>query len=412
MGGAGIEGEARSRLRELGLTETDQAKPLALLSGGQRKLVYLAACLIRRPDLLLLDEPETHLDLGARSRLERFIRAFEGAVVIVSHDRYLLDETVREIALLDQGSLSLWQGNYSTYVVEREIALRRQEVLFTSQQKEIDRLEEAIRRFKQWANEMPDSADNSRHIKQARNKQRQIDTMDKVDRPVLERRKIRLSLHESHRSGQKVIELQDLGLMFDTQTILHPARLEIRRGERVGIIGVNGAGKTVLARIIVGRLGPTTGALWMGPSVRTGYFDQSQDTMSPDSTAVDLVRLVRPMREDEAVAQLMKFLFTYEQVRQQLGKLSGGERSRLQLLLLMLGQANLLVLDEPTNHLDIESMETLETSLEEYEGTVVVISHDRYFLDRIVDRVVEVRAGVLHPRDGGYSEWLAGQAPS
>jgi ATP-binding cassette, subfamily F, member 3 len=393
LGVAGLEGEARAKLIELGLAPSDLTKSLTQLSGGQRKMVLLVACLIRRPDLLLLDEPETHLDLRARSHIESFIRAFDGAVVIVSHDRYLLDETVTEIAQLDAGKLTLWQGSYSTYALEREIALKRQEVVYVTQQKEITRLEEAIRRFRQWASEMPDSADNSRHIKQARNKERQIESMDKIDRPVLERRKIKLSLHEQHRSGQKVVELSNIQLTMGGRLLLQVPKIEVRRGERAGVIGPNGAGKTLLARVATGGLDPTRGSVWRGPSVRLGYFAQDQATLPAGSTAIDLVRLTRPMRDDEAVSHLMKFLFTYDQVRRPVEKLSGGERSRLQLLLLMLSQANFLVLDEPTNHLDIESMEVLEQALEEFEGTVLVISHDRYFLDRIVDRTIEMSAG-------------------
>lgn len=399
-GAAGREGEARSLLRTLGL-EDDVERPLAALSGGQRKLAALAACLALRPDVLLLDEPETHLDLPHREALERLVRAFEGAVIVVSHDRYLLDETVTQIAELEGGALTLWPGTYSAYAVAKEAALARQQMLWASQQKEIARLEEAIKRFELWASVVV----NERHIKQARVKQRQIDQMEKVERPVLERRKMALRLQSEIRGGQKAVELRAVTAGFGEEPIVVDASLLVRRGERVGIVGANGAGKTLLGRVLAGQIAPLAGERWIGPSIRLGYFSQTHDTLPADATPLDVVRRARPLREDEAVATLLKFLFSYDQTRRPIGTLSGGERSRLQLLVLMLGGANCLILDEPTNHLDVASAEVLEAALDEYDGTVVVISHDRYFLDRMVDRIVEVRGGTLHPFGGGYTAW-------
>jgi ATP-binding cassette subfamily F protein 3 len=401
IGGPGFEGEARSYLRGLGLEDAAIEQPMAELSGGQRKLVALAACLAQRPELLLLDEPETHLDLPHRQYLESLIRDFAGAVVIVSHDRYLLDETVSEIAELDGGAITLWPGNYSAYALAREVALQRQQTVYTAQQKEIARLEEAIARFKLWASLVP----NERHIKQARNKQRQIDRMDKVERPVLERRTMALELRSAARGGQKVLELRDVDMAFGDDVVLLGANLLIARGERVGIIGPNGAGKSVLAKVLMGELTPTSGQRWVGPSITLGYFAQGQETLDPTATPLETIRAARPYYEEQAVALLGRYLFSYEQARQPIATLSGGERSRLQLLLLMLSGDNCLVLDEPTNHLDIASAEVLEGALERYDGTVVVISHDRYFLDRIVDRIVEVRDGELVSFEGGYSLW-------
>jgi ATP-binding cassette subfamily F protein 3 len=401
LGGPGFEGEARTYLVALGLDEEALHRASAELSGGQRKIVMLAACLAQRPDLILLDEPETHLDLAHRERLEDLIREFEGAVVIVSHDRYLLDETVSEIAELEDGAFTFWPGNYSAYVLARELALQRQQELFVSQQKEIERLEEAIRRFKLWASMVV----NERHARQARVKQRQIDTMEKVERPVFVRRQMALGLHSEVRGGQKIFDLSGVRVAFDENVVLAHADLIVFRGERVGVVAPNGAGKTVLARVLVGKLDPNAGRVWIGPSIQVGYFAQGHETLALDASPLDLVRSLKPMTENAGVAQLMKFLFKYEQVRQPVRTLSGGERSRLQLMLLMLSGANCLVLDEPTNHLDIDSAEVLESALERYDGTAVVISHDRYFLDRIADRIVEVRDGLLFSYDGGYSDW-------
>src|SRR4051794_28784147 len=230
-GGPGFEARARALLVDVGLDDDDLPKPTRVLSGGQRKLVGLAACLLRDPDVLLLDEPEAHLDVDARERMERLMRSFDGAVVAISHDRYLLDETVGEIAELSGGRIRMWPGNYSAYTVARELELQRQQQMYVTQQKEIARLEEAIRRFKDWASRVVDE----RHIKQARNKQRQIDRMDKVERPVLERRKIALELRPHARGGERVVELRGAGVALGGRTILADVDLAVLRGERVGV---------------------------------------------------------------------------------------------------------------------------------------------------------------------------------
>jgi ATP-binding cassette subfamily F protein 3 len=399
LGGQGFEGEARGYLRSLGLDGDDADRPTSELSGGQRKLVALAACLVRRPDVLLLDEPESHLDAGRRERLETLIQAFDGAVVVVSHDRYLLDETVTEIAELEDGRIKTWPGNYSTYALARELALKRQQQLYVTQQKEIARLDEAIRRFQQWAH-----TENERHARQARVKQRQIERMEKVDRPVLERRKIGLGFRENVRGGKKVIELREASVAFGNEPVLIGVDLTVSRGERVGVIGANGAGKSVLAKLLAGVLPPTEGERWAGPSIEIGYLAQDPEP-PPEATPLGLVRDAKPLYEGEAVNLLGRFLFRYEQVREPVRNLSGGERTRLQLLLLMLAEPNCLVLDEPTNHLDIGSLEVLERELERFPGTVVFVSHDRYFLDRISDKTAEVRDGELFRYEGGYSAW-------
>ena len=400
-GGPSAGGRVRASLDELGLTADELVLPTNALSGGQRKLIALAACLEQRPDVLLLDEPEAHLDNEGRGRVELLARRFEGAIVAVSHDRYLLDEIVNQIASLDRGTIRLWAGNYSAYTLERELELQRQRQAFVPQQKEIERLEAAIARFKLWASWVPDK----RNIRQANNKQRQIDRMETVERPVLERRKIALQLRPTTRGGQRVFALRSVDVGFGDDAVLSDVELEVVHGERVGVVGRNGAGKSVLLKTLVGEIAPTAGEVWVGPSIAVGYLAQDQDTLDSTSTPLDTVRRAVPVSEGDAVSLLMKFLFPYEQVRRRNELLSGGERTRLQLLLLMLARPNLLVLDEPTNHLDIESVEALETAIEEFTGTVVAISHDRYFLDRVADRIVEVD-GSVSATDGGYSAWL------
>jgi len=248
---------------------------------------------------------------------------------------------------------------------------------------------------------------NEHHIIQARNKQRMIDRMDKIDRPVFERRKMALEMRAAERGGKKIVELRDVTVAFGDDPVLLDVDLTITRGERVGVIGANGAGKSVLGQVLTGELEPTTGERWAGPAVRFGYLAQGHETEPPHLTPIQFVRNAKPMYEEDAVSLLGRFLFRYEQMRQPVGSLSGGERTRLQLCLQMLGGANCLLLDEPTNHLDIESMEVLESTLETFDGTVIVISHDRYLLDRIPDRILEVRDGQVTSSIGGFDDWAA-----
>jgi ATP-binding cassette subfamily F protein 3 len=404
LGGPMLHNRAEGLLRELELDEQQWGQPIELLSGGQRKLVGLARCLLADPDILLLDEPDNHLDLARKVMLEKIIHAFDGAVVIISHDRYLLDETVSLIVELEPANgtgarLRRWEGNYSAYATQKELALLKQQQDYVAQQKEIERLEEAIARFKLWASIVI----NERHIKQARNKQRQIDRMEKVERPVLERRKMALQFRPHARGGAKAIELRGVDKAFGDNIILLGAQATVMNGERIGIVGPNGAGKSVLLRMILGMLEPDGGEIWIGPSIQPGYYAQQHETLDMKQTPIEALRNIRPMYEDEAVAKLGRFLIPYAASSQPIAKLSGGEKSRVQLARLMLTGANCLLLDEPTNNLDIPSAEVLERALEEFAGTVVVVSHDRYFLDRVADRIFEVRDGELQVYEGGYS---------
>jgi len=404
-GGPRLRNRAEGLLRELGIPRDHWELPLAALSGGQRKLVGLAACLIGDPDLLLLDEPDNHLDLARKETLERLLAEFDGAVVIVSHDRYLLDDTVERVAELEPTAggarLIVWEGNYSAYVVQKEIALRRQQQDYSSQQKEIARLEAAVKRFELWARLVVDE----RHIKQARNKQRQIDRMEKVERPVLERRRMALSFRPRIRGGAIAIRLEHAQLALGGRAVITDASLVIQNGERIGILGPNGSGKTVLLSLMSGERVPDRGTVWVGPSIERGRYAQHHETLDARRTPIETLRDVRPMTEGEAVAKLLKFLIPYSAAQQPIATLSGGEKSRMQLARLMYSNANCLLLDEPTNNLDIASAEVLEAALEEFTGTVIVVSHDRYFLDRVVDRIVAVDQGTVRVFEGGYSAY-------
>ena len=407
--GPAYEGRVRSTLVSMGFSPADDfTLPTGVLSGGQKKLLGLAKLLILQPDLLLLDEPDNHLDLAGKTFLEQLIRGYKGGVVIISHDRYLLDVVADEIADLEDGRITVYPGNYSEFVFEKQSRLLRQQQLFQAQQKEIDRLEQAAKRLLIWGR----TYDNEKLIKRGKNIERRLERMDRIDKPVLERRRMQLEL-SGWRGSNKVLNIRNLDKVFPAQgdrdeaIVLAGLDLLIWRGERVGLVGPNGAGKSVLFNLILGNLAPTDGDITIGPSVQVGYYAQEHQTLDYDATLMATIRHAKPISESVAVAYLTKFLFTYEQIQSQVKTLSGGERSRLQMALLTLTDANFLLLDEPTNNLDIASTEVLEDALESFEGTIFVISHDRYFLDRVVDRIVELEEGDLTDYWGNYSDYQA-----
>ncbi|MCC7207750.1 MAG: ABC-F family ATP-binding cassette domain-containing protein [Anaerolineae bacterium] len=409
LGGARHAGRVQDTLARLGFAPDDLTLDTSVLSGGQKKLVALARLILEQPHVLLLDEPDNHLDLAAKARLESLVRDYPGAVVIISHDRYLLDEVVTHIAEMDGGKLTVYTGNYSAYATERELRRLRQQQSYVAQQKEIARIEEAIARFEHWARIVV----NERHIKQARSRRKMLERMEangEIIEKVREARTMDLQLN-GWRGSTKMLEITDLSMGFDRDLLFLGLGLLVRHGERVGLIGPNGAGKSVLFRLILGELEPLDGRIKIGPSARIGYYAQEHQTLAAwlDRTPVERVRDMRPMTEGEAVAFLGKFLFSYDHCRQPIGTLSGGERSRLQFATLMLSQPNLLLLDEPTNNLDIPSVEALEGALDGFEGAMLVISHDRYFLDKMVDRIVELDQGAFTEVMGGYTDYLAGR---
>ncbi len=414
LGGPSYQNRVRSTLISLGFSQGDLDLPVNVISGGQKKLIGLAKLLITAPDLLLLDEPDNHLDLDGKKFLGQIIRDYKGGVIIVSHDRYLLDLVVDEIVELEDGHLTRYPGSYSEYAYDKQLRLLRQEQVFKAQQKEITRLEQAAKRLLTWGKVY----DNEKFVRRGRNILKRLDKIERIDQPTLERKQMGLEL-PGWRGSNKVLEIVDLDKVFPTDDGSHEEKimfagldLLIWRGGRVGLLGPNGAGKSLLFRIILGKEQVTGGEIIIGPSIETGYYAQEHDTLDYGRTLIDTVRYATECSESDAVAILGRFLFSYDQAYESIASLSGGERSRLQMLWLTLSGPNFLLLDEPTNNLDIPSAEVLENVLDDFDGTLLVISHDRYFLDRVVTRIVELQDGALKAYIGNYNDYQETKAKS
>ncbi len=385
LGGYPLEHKVEAVLHGLGFGPAWYDLEVGSLSGGEKKLVNLARILIKAPDLLLLDEPDNHLDLEAKAWLEQYIHSYSGTVLIISHDRQLLDRAAKKIFELEDGKISVYAGNYSYYFEERQRRLLKQYELYTVQQDEIKRLEASMRQLKGW------SKLNDKFATRAEDMAKRIERakQEGVDRPILIRDKIKVNL-DPDRSGKKVLEVKGLSKSFDDRVLFEPFDFTILYGERVGIVGANGSGKTTLLKTMMEMIPSGTGSVKIGASVVVGYYAQEQETLPFDSTPLDFVRRIKPMNEPQAISFLRGLLFSYEDIHTPIRRLSGGEKSRLQIARLMLTDANFLLLDEPTNNLDIASVEVLEAALEEFEGTILTVSHDRYFLDKIVTRIVAI----------------------
>ena len=412
-GGLNFDNRVRATLRGLGFDDASLRLPLSALSGGQKKLVGLAKLLIEQPELLLLDEPDNHLDLNGKAFLEKLIADYPGAVVIVSHDRYLLDIVAEEIVELEDGVLTRYVGNYSEYAFEKKQRLLKQQQMFEIQQREINRLQFSIRRLMGWG-----AGQNEKFVRRARSMMKRLDKVERIDKPRLERKRMGLSLSANRRGSNKVLEINDLHKAFDGDPSTGSGQVQVLRGadllvwhrERVGLIGPNGAGKSVLFRCILGTEKPDTGEIQIGPSTTISYYAQEHQTLDYANTLGGELRKMRAMVDRELFSLLGRFMFSAEDAKKKISQLSGGEKARVQIAKLMMQGANFLLLDEPTNNLDIPSSELLEDALEDYDGTALVISHDRYFLDNIVDRIVELEEGRLTEYLGNYTYYIEEKA--
>ncbi|MFU8827599.1 MAG: ABC-F family ATP-binding cassette domain-containing protein [Brevefilum sp.] len=406
LGGPGLEGQVHSLLTDIGFKAHELTLPVRHLSGGQKKLLGLARIIIGRPDILLLDEPDNHLDLEGKAMLAKLIEGFSGSVVIVSHDRYFLDMVVDEILDVDNYRIVQFKGNYSEYVFEKQRLLQRQAVLFQAQQKEISRLEQAAKRLLMWGRVY----DNAKFSNQGKNILKRLDRLERIDRPPPDQDMLEINLG-GWRGSEKVLEITDLSKGFPAgdgtfnTKVLENINLHLRYGDRVGLIGPNGAGKSLLIRLILDQLTPDSGRIYLGPSIVPGYYAQEFETLNPKLGLLEAICKAGNFSENRGVALLKKFGFDYQQRDTPVGALSGGERARLQIAIITLSGANFLLLDEPTNHLDIPSCEVLEDALLDFNGTLLAISHDRYFLDRIATKIVELGGAGLIEYLGNYSDY-------
>ncbi|MGC4106260.1 MAG: ABC-F family ATP-binding cassette domain-containing protein [Thermomicrobiales bacterium] len=387
----------------LGLPETVWEQPFATLSGGEKKLVGIARFLTEQPDVLLLDEPDNHLDVRAKRWLEDYLVAYPGAVGIITHDRYLIDRVATEIVELEDGKVATWPGNYTAFQEQKQAKIERTLALREIQEREVQRLKESSEEITQWARQNPKFASRAENMR--RRYQEEKAKLEATPAPRLARDRIKVAFDAS-RGSTLVAQAEGVSKSFGERRLLQPFDLTVRHGERIGIVGPNGAGKTTFIRMLLGQEKPTEGTLRIGASIVPGYYAQEHESLDPDMAPIDWVRRLKPLNEQQALSALVAFTFDRTDAFGRIGDLSGGERSRLQIAGLILTGANFLILDEPTNNLDIPSVEELERALLEFDGTIVTISHDRYFLDRIGTRIVEFRDGQVRDWQGNYTEYI------
>ncbi len=406
-GGYTYENKVEQVLDGLGFTREQQAAPVMFLSGGQRTRASLGKLLLQEPDLLLMDEPTNHLDLEALEWLESYLNSWSGAMVIVAHDRYFLDKVVSRTIELAFGRIEEYPGNYSAYLKLREERMERRLREYEAQQAHIAHTEEFIRRYKA-----------GQRSREARGRQKLLDRLERVERPQ-DFAEMHFEFNSVIDSGQTVLSTQKLVAGYparepgEAPTLLaRVADLELLRGDRVGLLGPNGAGKTTLLRTIIGELAPLSGSVSLGHNVRIGYYSQTHAGLDFERTVIDEIRHISPLSEEGARSFLGRFLFSGDDVFKQIGSLSGGERSRVALAKLTIQGSNFLILDEPTNHLDLQSRQFLEEVLGEFEGTLLFVSHDRYFVDSLATKVwVIEESGVLIPYQGNYTEYRTRKRP-
>ncbi|MEH7463968.1 ABC-F type ribosomal protection protein [Bacillus thuringiensis] len=399
LGGYEIEANMMKVANGLQVTELF-SRSFIELSGGEQTKVSLAYMLLKKPDLLLLDEPTNHLDLFAVEWLEQFLKEYDGTVVVISHDRYFLDEVVTKIFDLEDGELHVYHTNYSQFVKEKEERLLQEFQAYQEQQKKIKKMKEAIKRLREWANQA--NPPNEGLHKRARNMERALERMEKLKKPVLEHKQMGLQFEGQERSGKDVVMMKDVGKNFAERVLFQNVELHVRFQERVAIVGRNGTGKTTLLKLLLQEMNPDIGEIRIGSGVKLGYLSQHVQ-VNGKQTVLEMFRDQVAVTEGEARHILARFLFYGPAVFKKVNQLSGGERMRLRLAQLMYQDINFLVLDEPSNHLDIESREVLEEALEQYNGTILAVSHDRYFLNKLFAKTYWVDNQTVYGFAGNYA---------
>ena len=399
MNGYGYKSEAKGVLKGLGFSDEDMDKPISILSGGEKTRVLLGKLLLKKPTLLLLDEPTNHLDSEAIEWLEVFLKQYKGTVILISHDRYFLDQVVNRIFEIHNKKLKTYNGNYSDFIkasaIEKELELKK----FEDQQKDIKKQEESIERLKAFGRE--------KHLKRARSKEKALAKVDVLDKPEAYRKKAKIEFNPSVTSGNDALQLRDISMGYGERILFKDLNLDIYRGEKVALIGANGIGKSTLFKIIMNEITPLSGDIKFGTNVNVSYFHQEQKTLNLDNTIIDEIwEDNKQLTQTSLRTMLGAFLFEGEEVFKKISTLSGGERARVAILKLILSNANLLLLDEPTNHLDIDSKEVLEEALSSYTGTIFTISHDRYFLNTVVDKVLVLDENGITEYLGNYDYYI------
>ena len=386
-------------LKGLGFEEIDFDRKINTLSGGQKTRVFLAKLLLEEPDIILLDEPTNHLDLRSIEWLESYLLNYKGAVIIVSHDRYFLDKIVSKVIDIENGNVQMYLGNYTDFSNKKQMLLDAKMKEYLNQQQEIKHQEAVITKLKQFNRE--------KSIKRAESRQKQLEKIERVEAPQTYSENMRLSLDISKESGKDVLTVQNLSKSFDHKKLFWDINFEIKRGERVAIIGDNGTGKTTLLKIINGLLNPDTGEVIYGSNVSVAYYDQEHQVLHMDKTLFDELSDTYPEMTNTQIRNILAaFLFTGEDVYKKIADLSGGERGRVSLVKLMLSKANFLLLDEPTNHLDIVSKDVLENALNNFPGTVCYVSHDRYFINKTATRILDLTENRLLNYIGNYDYYI------
>jgi len=399
LNGYGYKSEINGVLKGLGFSDEDMDKKIDILSGGQKARLSLAKLLLTKPDLILLDEPTNHLDIQAIEWLESYIKDYRGAVIVISHDRYFLDKVVSRIFHLENKELKVYNTSYSGFMKQRKKELEMLKKQYENQQKEIKRQEEIIRRFSNYGGE--------RYIKQAQSRQKLLEKMKLVKEPPNESKKVKITFEPKITSGKQVLTVENIGKSFDGRKLLEDINFSIYRGEKVGLIGPNGIGKTTLFKIILKEIPADEGNIILGHGVNIGYFDQEQSNLNLNNTVIDEIWDENHNLDHFTIRTILsRFLFIGDDIFKEISELSGGERSRLSLLKLMMSKANFLLMDEPTNHLDIDSKEVLEDALMDYNGTLLVISHDRYFLNKVADKILELSKDGIKEYLGNYDYYL------
>lgn len=403
MDGYSFKSLIKGVLRGLGFSEIEFGKPINLLSGGQKSRVMLAKLLLEKADILLLDEPTNHLDIEAISWLEKYIKDFTGVVIIISHDRYFLDNTVNRIFLMENTALKAYNGNYTEFIKKRKVEKEQEQKLYDEYEKDIEKQEEQIRRLHAYG--------SKRNIRQAFSRQKALDKIKKMEKPSVDSNKVKLKFTAKVKSGRDVLTVENLDVSFNEYKVFENIQINIYKGEKVGIIGPNGIGKSTLLKVIAQKINDYSGTVKLGHHVSIGYYDQEQTNLDSENTVIDEIWDHNPeLNYYDIRTMLARFLFNGDDMYKIVGELSGGEKSRLSLLKLMTSNANFLLMDEPTNHLDIDSKEVLEDALLNYDGTVLVVSHDRYFLNKVANKIVEMSKDCSFEYLGNYDYYVQKKA--